>query len=181
MEGSYEAEPQGFMIKEGLTMPVDDYIQIMIESLTRKSELLDRIIVKNEQMHDCVAGKTYEEVNWDSFNLIVEQKQESIDRIIKMDEGFQSLYDRVKEQLQEDKDKYADKIKEIQKLITVITEQGVKITTGEERNRRIIEKVFGNRKKEIKRTRNSLKVANSYAQTMSGDFGTDFSVQDVKK
>ncbi len=161
-------------------MPVDDYIRIMIESLTKKSELLERIIRKNEAQHDCVAGKDYNEVDWDTFNLIVAEKQAAIDRIVKMDEGFQSLYDRVKEQLHEDKDKYADKIKEIQRLIEVVTGQGVKITTGEERNRKIIEKVFGNRKKEIKRTRNSLKVASSYAQTMSGDFGMDFSETDIK-
>lgn len=161
-------------------MPVEDYIQIMIESLTKKSELLDKLIRKNEEMHNCVAGKQYEEVDWDAFNLIVAEKQTAIDRIVKMDDGFQSLYDRVKEQLNEDKDKYADKIKEIQKLIEKVTGQGVRITTGEERNRKIIEKVFGNRKKEIKRTRNSLRVANSYAQTMSGDFGADFSAHDTK-
>ena len=162
-------------------MPVDDYIQIMIESLTKKSELLDRIIRKNEAQHECIAGKGFEEVDWDDFNLLVAEKQTAIDRILKMDEGFQSLYDRVKAQLNEDKDKYTDKIKEIQRLIGIITEQGVKITTGEERNRKIIEKIFGNRKKEIKRTRNSLRVANSYAQTMSGDFGMDFSTHDEKK
>ena len=161
-------------------MPVDDYIQIMVESLNKKSELLDTLIRKNEAQHDCVAGKKYEEVDWDAFNLIVAEKQIAIDRIVKMDEGFQSLYDRVKEQLNEGRDKYADKIKEIQKLIEKVTGQGVKITTGEQRNRKIIEKVFGNRKKEIKRTRNSLKVANSYAQTMSGDFGNDFSATDIK-
>ncbi len=162
-------------------MPVDDYIQIMIDSLKRKSEILDELIVKNEEMHGCVADKGYEDVNWDSFNLIVAQKQMYIDRIVKMDEGFQSLYDRVKEQLNEDRSKYADEIKEIQKLIEKVTGQGIKISTGEERNKKIIEKLFGNRKKEIKRTRNSLKVANSYAQTMSGDFGMDFSAQDIKK
>ena len=161
-------------------MPVEDYIQIMIESLSKKSELLDRIIRKNEAQHECVAGKDYDEVDWDAFNLIVAEKQTAIDRIVKMDEGFQSLYDRVKEQLNDGKDKYADKIKEIQRLITKVTEQGVKITTGEARNRKIIEKLFVNRKKEIKRTRNSLKVANSYAQTMSGDFGSDFSAHDIK-
>ena len=152
----------------------------MIESLTKKSDLLDKLIRKNEAQHECVAGKGFDEIDWDEFNLLVEEKQTAIDRILKMDEGFQSLYDRVKEQLNEDKDKYTDKIKEIQRLIAIITEQGVKITTGEERNRKIIEKVFGNRKKEIKRTRNSLKVANSYAQTMSGDFGNDFSATDIK-
>ena len=161
-------------------MPVDDYIQIMIESLRKKSELLDKLIRKNEAQYECVNGKDFDAIDWDDFNLLVAEKQTAIDRIVKMDEGFQSLYDRVKEQLNDDKDKYADKIKEIQKLITTITEQGIRISTGEERNRKIIEKVFGNRKKEIKRTRNSLKVANSYAQTMSGDFGMDFSSHDTK-
>lgn len=162
-------------------MPVEDYIQIMIESLTKKSELLDRLIRNNEEQYECVANKKYEEIDWDSFNLIVAQKQASIDRIVKMDEGFQSLYDRVREQLNGNKDKYAGQIKEIQKLIEIVTGQGVKISTGEERNRKIIEKVFGGRKREIKRTRNSLKVASSYAQTMSGDFGMDYSSQDIKK
>ncbi len=162
-------------------MPVDDYIQIMIESLTKKSELLDKLIRKNESQHDCVEGKNFDEIDWDEFNLIVAEKQTAIDRILKMDDGFQNLYDRVKEQLNKDKDKYVEQIKKIQSLIEVITEQGIKITTGEERNRKIIERVFGSRKKEIKRTRNSLKVASSYAQTMSGDFGMDFSMHDSKK
>ena len=162
-------------------MPIEDYIQIMIESLTKKSELLDKLISNNEEQYKCVANKKYEEIDWDSFNLIVAQKQASIDRIVKMDEGFQSLYDRVREQLNGDKDKYAEQIREIQRLIETVTGQGVKISTGEERNRKIIEKIFGSRKKEIKRTRNSLKVASSYAQTMSGDFGMDYSSQDIKK
>ncbi len=162
-------------------MPIEDYIQIMIESLTKKSELLDKLIRYNEQQYNCVVSKQYGEIDWDSFNLIVAQKQASIDRIVKMDEGFQSLYDRVKEQLNGNKDKYTDEIKEIQRLIETVTGQGVKISTGEERNRKIIEKVFGSRKKEIKRTRNSLRVASSYSQTMSNDFGMDYSSQDIKK
>ncbi len=162
-------------------MPVDDYVQIMIESLTKKKELLDKLIRKNEEQNVCIAGKEFEDIDWDAFNLLVAEKEAAIQRINKMDEGFQSLYDRVRQQLNDDKDKYADSIKEIQKLIEVITGQGVKIRTGEERNRKIIEKVLGSRKKFIRKTRNSLKVANSYAQTMSGSFGNDFSSQDIKK
>ena len=162
-------------------MPVDDYIQIMIESLTKKSEILDTIIRKNEAQRECVADKEFDDVDWDAFNLLIAEKEVAIERIVKMDEGFQSLYDRVKEQLGENKDKYADKIREIQRLIGVITGQGVKISTGEERNRKLIEKLFGSRKKEIRKTRNSLRAANSYAQTMSGDFGMDFSAHDSKK
>ena len=162
-------------------MPIEDYVQIMIESLTKKSELLDTLIRKNEAQNKCISGKEYEDIDWDAFNLLVAEKEIAIERINKMDDGFQSLYDRVKEQLNEDKDKYSDKIKEIQRLIGIITEQGVTIRTGEERNRQIIEKVLGNRKKVIRKMRNSLKAASSYAQTMSPNFGSELSSMDDKK
>lgn len=150
---------------------MDDYVQILLESLQKKSELLDRIIAKNEAQTSCVEGKDFDSIDWDAFNLLVAEKETLIDRINKMDEGFQSLYDRVKEQLCENKDKYASQIKQIQKMIEVVTDQGVQIRTSEERNRQIIEKILGSKKTTIRKTRNSLKVANSYAQTMQGKFG----------
>lgn len=162
-------------------MPVEDYISIMIESLSKKKDLLDTLIRKNEAQNKCVTGKEFEEIDWNAFNLLVTEKEITIDHINRMDDGFQNLYDRVKTQLNEDKDKYTDQIKEIQRLILEITEKGVAIKTGEERNRKIIEKVIGNRKSIIRKTRNSLRVANSYAQTMSPNFGSDFSSMDDKK
>lgn len=150
---------------------LDDYVQIMVESLQKKSELLDKIIRKNAAQAACVEGKKFDEIDWDDFNLLVAEKETTIDRINKMDEGFQSLYDRVKEQLKDGKDKYASQIREIQRLIGVVTDQGVQIRAEEERNRKTMESILGGRKKEIRQTRNSLKVANSYAQTMQGNFG----------
>lgn len=150
---------------------MDDYVQIMVESLQKKADLLDRLITKNAAQAACVEGKTFDEIDWDAFNLLVAEKETAIDRINKMDEGFQSLYDRVKEQLNEDKDKYSSQIKEIQRLIGVVTDQGVRIRAEEERNRKMIENILGGKKKTIRQTRNSLKVANSYAQTMQGNFG----------
>ena len=162
-------------------MPIDDYVQIMIESLSKKTELLDTLIRKNEAQNKCLSGKEYDDIDWDAFNLLVAEKEIAIERINKMDEGFQTLYDRVKEQLTDNKDKYADSIREIQRLIGEITEQGVKIRTGEERNRKLIEKVLGNRKKVIRKMRNSLRAASSYAQTMSPNFGSELSSMDDKK
>lgn len=150
---------------------MDDYVQIMVESLQKKSELLGRIINKNTAQTQCVEGKEFDDIDWDAFNLLVAEKETLIDRINKMDEGFQTLYDRVKEQLNDDKSKYSSQIKEIQRLIGVVTDQGVQIRTAEERNRQIIEKVLSGKKTTIRKTRNSLKVANSYAQTMQGNFG----------
>lgn len=160
---------------------MDNYIQIMLESLLRKEELLDRIIAKNQAQAECVNGKEYDDINWDAFELLVTEKEILIDRINTMDEGFQNLYDRVKEQLLDNKEKYADYIKKIQETIVRITDKGVAIQTGEERNRKAIESVITGRKKTIRKTRNSLKVADSYQQTMSMHFGQDISTVNNKK
>lgn len=160
---------------------IDDYVQILEESLIRKSELLDKIITKNQAQTDCVEGKEYDDIDWDAFNLLMAEKEAAIDRINKMDEGFQSLYDRVKEQLKADKSKYASNIKRMQELIRKISDQSVMIQTGEERNRQTIEKVMMGRKKQIRHTRNSMKVASSYAQTMQRTFLADANEFEKKK
>ena len=158
----------------------NDYIQIMLESLEKKSELLDKLIARNEAQRACVEGKDFDTIDWETFNILVVEKDIAIERINKMDEGFQSLYDRVKEQLNGDKDKYAAQIKEIQRLIGVVTDQGVRIRTEEERNRKLIETVLGGKKKEIRQTRNSLRVVSSYAKTMQDAFGAQSSTISLK-
>lgn len=152
---------------------MDNYVQIMLESLRRKEELLDRIITKNEAQSKCVAGKEYEDIDWDAFDLLVTEKEILIDRINTMDEGFQSLYDRVREQLLDNKDKYSDSIKQMQEVIRRLTDKGIAIQTGEERNRAAIDKVLMGRKKVIRKTRNSLKVADSYHQAMTMNYGQE--------
>lgn len=159
----------------------EDYIQIMIDSLIKKKELLDKIVRKNDSQNECIAGKEYDDIDWDAFNLLIAEKEVAIERINEMDDGFTKLYERVKEQLVGNKDKYADQIRKMQELIGELTDLGVKIQTGEERNRALIEKIMGDRKQVIRKTRNSLNVANSYYQTMKGNIGADYSSIEVKK
>lgn len=151
----------------------DDYISIMIDSLCKKKELLEKIINKNNAQADCLAGKKYDEIDWESFDLLISEKEIMIERINEMDEGFQSLYDHIKEQLQENKNIYADGIRQMQDLIKQVTELSVSIRTGEERNRATIDKVMSGQKKIIRQTRNGLKVANSYQQTMQSNLYDD--------
>ena len=160
---------------------MEDYLQIMIDSLNKKKELLKSIVEKNNRQRACIENKSFDDVDWNAFNVLITEKEFVIDRINKMDEGFQSLYDRVKEQINEGKEKYASSIKIIQGLIQEITDLGVAIRTSEERNRQLIETVMMGRKSEIKKTRNSLKVARSYFDTMRGGDTTNLSTMDKKK
>lgn len=159
----------------------EDYIQIMVDSLVKKEQLLQKIIRKNEEQNACISGKEYDDIDWDAFNLLIAEKEVAIERINEMDDGFSKLYERVKEQLVDNKDKYAEQIRKMQELIGNLTDLGVKIQTGEERNRALIEKIMGDRKQVIRKTRNSLNVANSYYQTMKGNVGADYSSIEIKK
>lgn len=159
----------------------EDYIQIMIESLTKKKELLEKLVRKNEEQKLCVEGKQYDEVDWDAFNLLIAEKEAAINRINSIDDGFQSLYDRVKEQLNEDKGKYSNQIRTMQGLIKELTDIGISIQTGEERNRKMIESIMMGQKQKIKSTRSSLKAANAYSQSMHGIISEDFSVVNRSK
>ena len=159
----------------------EDYIQIMIDSLVKKKELLEKIIRKNDSQNACVAGKDYDSIDWDAFNLLIAEKEVAIERINEMDDGFQALYDRVSKDLKENKAQYADQIKEMQRLITELEEKSVKIRTGEEKNRSIIDKVMAGRKQEIRKARTSMKVASGYYKTMQSSFASDVSSVDKKK
>lgn len=159
----------------------EDYIQIMIESLKKKTVLLDRILSKNDVQTKCLERKEFENIDWDEFNMAMVEKEAEIERINKMDEGFQALFDRVSEQLKNNKLKYADDIKIIQSLIKHLEEQSIAIRTGEERNRVLIENAMMSRKKEIKQARTSLKVAANYYQAMSKAIEVDSAIVDSKK
>ncbi len=146
---------------------IDNYLQIMIESLEKKSGILDRIIVKNDAQRDCIKDKEYADVNWDAFNVLVAEKETAIEQINEIDEGFEALYTRNKDEILKNKDNYKDKIAKLKELITSLTEKGVKIQAGEDRNRQIIENIFQKTRKDIKKQRTSARVASSYYKTMS--------------
>ncbi|MFT3984501.1 MAG: flagellar protein FliT [Lachnospiraceae bacterium] len=143
------------------------YIIIMIESLRKKESLLDTLLVKNEAQAACIMGKEYGDIKWDSFQVLMAEKDTAIDRINELDDGFEALYVRVKDVLQGNKQAYAEEIRTMQELIKRITDKGMAIRAGEEANRRSIERILGSAKQEIRQSKASVKVASDYYKTMS--------------
>ncbi|MBP3542995.1 MAG: flagellar protein FliT, partial [Lachnospiraceae bacterium] len=73
-----------------------DYIQVLIDSLRKKSVVLDRISELNEEQKQLAAvGK----VDLEEFQKTLEGKQDCIDELNKLDEGFELVYERVKPEL----------------------------------------------------------------------------------
>lgn len=145
-----------------------EYVTIMADSLKKKKELLNTLLTKTKAQSELISGKEYADINWKQFEVYIEEKENAINRIVALDDGFEQVYNRTKEEIDANKALYANEIKEMQGLIKDVTDLGVTIQAAEERNRREIERIMTASKLEIKQAKKSLKVSTSYFNSMYG-------------
>ena len=91
-------------------MDTQNYVDIMIDSLVKKEELLKQIVDYNEAQQTIVTAPEFKE---EAFEKNVADKGEVVEKILQLDEGFNSVFNRIKEELQNNKKKYA---KDIERL-----------------------------------------------------------------
>ena len=143
---------------------MDNYLNVLKDSLIKKERILTDLIKKSEKQAEIVKA---EQVEWDEFTKIVDEKGELIDEIIKLDDGFETLYARIKEGLEENKEKYKPIIADIQTLVKSVTEKSADLQAIEYRNKTIIEAAFANTRKEIKQSKLGRKAAADYYNKMN--------------
>lgn len=154
------------------------YVTMMLESLRKKDALLDKIL---EQCRIQTELAKQTNLDMDAFSATVEEKQNYIDEIERMDEGFQTLFDRIKEPLENNKSQFAEEIHEMKALIKTLTEKGVQIQTEEEKNRLTFQSHFMRMKQEVRTAKKSVQVAADYYKGMSGLNMVDSQFMDKKK
>ena len=140
-------------------------LDMLEESLQKKIAILEKIEEQNDKQRDVLSVP--EEVDEEAFDATVEAKGRLIDEINSLDDGFQSLFDRVKEEIGDHKDEYADQIKRMQGLIQEITGRSASIEASEHRNKRLAEKYFSTAREQMNLSRNSSSAAFNYYQTMN--------------
>lgn len=142
------------------------YLSIMEQSLEKKVEILDRIITKNEEQNVLLKDP---DMKWEDFDDNANQKMELIEEIDKLDEGFEDLFERVKEELQSPggKEAHAQEIVRMQDLIRCITEKSTSIQAQEARNKTLVEQYFQRSRESIRKGRTSSKAAMDYYKSMS--------------
>ena len=88
-------------------MPTENYLQVMIDSLLKKKEVLETIVKLNEEQ-TIIIGE--EDFNEDMLHDNSDKKDECISQLDKLDEGFQSLFYRIKKELDENPEAYKEDI-----------------------------------------------------------------------
>ena len=163
MERSYETgktkEIAGDLVAE-----ISQYMEILVDGLQKKSVLLDHIIDSNDRLEKVISEQT---MNMDQFKELLDEKDDYVKQINQLDEGFQSLFDKIKDEIHANKSLYKQQILRMQQLIREITDKGVQIQQTEAKNKLTIEGQFAKMHKNVRVAKQGMNVAQNYYKNMT--------------
>lgn len=140
-------------------------LSILEESLDNKLEVLGQIRDYNLQQEKSFREET---ADLDSFDEAIARKDELIEKLTRLDDGFEILYQELAEELKGNREKYAGQIKALQAKIAEVTELSVTIQAQEQRNKKLVEAYFTRQRANISQSRKSSKAAYDYYKSMNG-------------
>ena len=156
----------------------DTYIAIMLQSLKKKEQVLNEIIRLDDLQKNQL---TNPESQVEDFEKTVEDKSACIQQLEQLDSGFEKLYAEVAQELEQNRETYADQIREMQEYIRIVTDKSVEIQAQEARNKDLMMHKFAGIKKHAKSVRVNSKAIEGYSRTMRPSAYMDPMYMDGKK
>lgn len=159
-------------------MQSDNYIEILKQGLEKKIHILDDILTLNQSQKQLLNDP---ELNPDDFDENITSKAQLIEELVALDQGFEQVYARVREQLMDHKAEYKADIKLMQKYISQIMEKSNAIQVQERHNHELAAKKFSTVKQQIREVKSSTKAVNQYYSNMMKMNYVDPQFMDSKK
>ncbi len=138
--------------------------QILLQSLEKKNELLDRMIAQNSAQEEILKQ---EELDMDAFDAAIDLQSSYVEQLEQLDEGFETTYDRVREELLANRERYRSEITRMKEQIRQITDKIVTINAGNMRNKMLAESQFKKKRRAIGKGASRNKVAKNYYNNMN--------------
>ncbi len=157
---------------------IENYLGILEESLQKKLVVLDEIAAYNTAQEQLLKK---DKISVEELDENMQCKDELIQKLTALDDGFETLYERIKEQLIGNKDTYKEQIRRLQELIARITEKNVSIQAQEERNKKLVETYFARERSQLRQNRQVSKAAYGYYKSMSNVDVMPPQIMDQKK
>ena len=108
------------------------YLNIMIDTLKKKEVLLHNLKVITKKQAEILETEEFEA---DEFDDTIDEKQKSIDAILKLDDGFMDMYAKVKDALMTDGNDYIPEIEQAKSLVKKQTDISIELQAMEEKNK----------------------------------------------
>ena len=141
---------------------INNYLQILQESLCKKNEILSLIEKKSKEQSEMIKSDKF---TLEDIDKNMDEKTDLISQMTQLDKGFDALYANVRKELLKDKEQYKKEIVHIQSLISRIMEKSTSIETIEMRNKVSMEERFKVERRDLKQKKNISGIAYSYYQT----------------
>ena len=138
--------------------------QILLESLEKKNRILDRLIGQIDAQEKILKSDDFD---MEAFDKALDAQGAYVEQLDRIDRGFEAVYDRVREELIGNRERYRDEIARMQEQIQQITDRIVTINAGNMRNKTLAEKQFQKRRQAIGEGVSKNRVARNYYNSMN--------------
>lgn len=150
----------------------------MTESLEKKLEVLDQVYEINKRQLEASMKRPFDA---EAYDAVMDEKGKLIDELNRLDDGFTSTYELVREAVQNDPDQYREKVLRMQELVREAVDKGVSIEAQEQRNKVSMETALTSKRQEIKRRKVTANAATKYYSAVSKLNNVDPQLMDHKK
>ena len=140
------------------------YLQILQDSLLKKLELLTKIEEKSLEQSKMLKNSN---IDMELIDFNMDEKAKLIEEVLALDDGFESVYEKIRIHLVPNKQQYKAEIEVLQKMIEKVTSKSASIQAIEARNKAEMEVFFSNQKRGLQGKRNAMSVARDYYQNMN--------------
>lgn len=139
-------------------------VEILLQSLLKKRDVLDQLIELGQRQEEMLKQ---EDLDMDGLNALLEEQGNLVEQLDRLDQGFELVYDRCRDQIMGHKDLYQKEIRAIQECIQEITAKISTINACNMRNKVAAEGHFRREKQEISQNVSKTKVARNYYNSMN--------------
>ncbi len=136
---------------------------MLIESQEKKLKLLDEAMKLDEEQIRLIQE---ENPDMETLDESLEKKGKIVEELDRLDDGFESVYSKVRDELLNNKEAHREEIKTLQELISQITEKIVKVQAAEIRGKETVERFLKKKRNALKDSKSTVKAANAYAVNM---------------
>ena len=139
-------------------------INILIESLEKKKEILNEILTNSERQLEIINS---EQPDLEEFDRSVDQKTELVQKMDQNDQGFDRVFNRIKNALIDDQAQYSAEIRTMQGLIREILDLGSEIHNTETRTQDRLGQYLKDNKSRLRKGRRDSKAVFDYYKQAS--------------
>lgn len=157
---------------------MDTYLDMLQDSLKKKLEILNGIMKYQQEESDMLKSGN---MDMEDFDRSINDKVALAEGIDSLDDGFEQVYDRVREEMIGNKEKYAAQIRAMQDMIGEISEKNVLIQAEENRIKLEVDNFAKRESAALRQRLDNGKAARSYYNNMKKLNYVDSQFMDKKK